>query len=63
VPVRHQDHARLQPLRDLLGRVDDETIALAIRGTRDLMRRWTAVPPGGKLELSWPLTRDFLTQG
>jgi len=52
-----------QPLRDLLGRVDDETIALAIRGTRDLMQRWMAVPPGGKLELSWPLPRDFLIQG
>jgi len=51
-----------QPLLDLLGRVDDETIALAIRGTRDLMRRWTAVPPGGKLGLSWPLTPGFLTR-
>ena len=51
-----------QPLLDLLGRVDDETIALAIRGVRDLEQRWTAVPPGGKLELSWPLTRDFLTR-
>ena len=52
-----------QPLLDLLGRVDDETIALAIRGVRDLERRWMAVPPGGKLELNWPLTRDFLTPG
>jgi len=30
---------------------------------RDLERRWMAVPPGGKLELNWPLTRDFLTPG
>ena len=46
-------------LEGLLARVDDETIALAIRGVRDLMRRWLAVPPGGTLRLSWPLARDF----
>src|ERR1700740_1979767 len=42
-------------LTDLLARVDDETIMLAIRGVRDLEQRWMAVPPGGKLTLSWPL--------
>ena len=47
-------------LRDLLALVDDETIAIAIRGVLDLERRWVAVPPGGKLRLSWPLARDFL---
>jgi hypothetical protein len=39
--------------------VDDETIALAIRGVRDLEERWMAVPPGGTLRLFWPLPRDF----
>lgn len=43
------------PLDDLLARVDDETIATAIRGVRDLQQQWMAVPPGGKLRLSWPL--------
>jgi hypothetical protein len=46
-------------LTDLLSRVDDETIMLAIRGVRDLEQRWMAVPAGGKLTLSWPLRRDF----
>ena len=46
-------------LNDLLTRVDDETIALAIGGVRDLERRWMTVPPGGKLRLSWPLPPDF----
>jgi len=27
---------------------------------RDLERRWAAVPPGGKLRLTWPLTRADL---
>jgi hypothetical protein len=43
------------PLNDLLDRVDDETIAVAIRCVRDLQQRWMAVPPGEKLRLSWPL--------
>jgi hypothetical protein len=48
-------------LQDLLARVDDQTIATAIRGLRDLERRWLAVPLGGKLKLVWPLARDFFT--
>jgi hypothetical protein len=48
-------------LRDLLARVDDQTISLAIRGVRDLDQRWLAVPPGGKLSLCWPLAPDFFT--
>jgi hypothetical protein len=48
-----------QSLEDLLARVDDETIAMAIRGVRDLVQRWMAVPPGGQLRLSWPLRRQF----
>jgi hypothetical protein len=51
-----------QPLSELLGRVDDQTIAMAIRGVHDLERRWLALPPGGKLKLSWPLRREFLTE-
>jgi hypothetical protein len=44
-------------LEALLARVDDETIALAIGGVRDLVERWMAVPPGGTLRLSWPRGR------
>ena len=44
-------------LQDLLTRVDDETIAAAIAGVRDLVQRWMAVPPGQTLRLSWPLER------
>ena len=47
--------ANSPPLDDLLDRADDETIATAIRLVRDLQQRWTAVPPGGKLTLPWPL--------
>jgi hypothetical protein len=43
-------NSRLQ--EDPLAQVDDETIALAIRGVADLMQRWIAVPPGDKLRLS-----------
>jgi hypothetical protein len=46
-------------LQDLLARVDDQTIAIAIRGVRDLEQRWVAVRPGGTLRLSWPLAREF----
>lgn len=53
--AREHDRA----LDDLLARVDDETIAVAIRGVRDLEQRWMAVPSGGKLRLFWPLARDF----
>ena len=42
-------------LGELLARLDDETIAAAIAGVRDLVARWMAVPPGGSLRLSWPL--------
>jgi hypothetical protein len=46
-------------LQGLLARVDDQTIATAIRAVRDLEQRWLAVPPGGTLRLYWPLPRDF----
>ena len=61
-PAGVRDRAARQndsALRDLLARVDDQTISLAIRGVRDLDQRWLAVPPGGKLSLCWPLAPDF----
>ena len=42
---------------DLLGRLDDETIALAISGTRELSTAWARLPAGGTLRLLWPLPR------
>jgi hypothetical protein len=50
-----------QSLEDLLAQVDDQTIAMAIHGVRDLEQRWMAMPPGGTLTLSWPLRRDLFT--
>jgi len=50
-----------QALQDLLAHVDDQTVAAAIQGVRDLEQRWMALPPGGTLRLSWPLERDFLS--
>jgi hypothetical protein len=49
-------------LDDLLAGVDDQTIAMAIRGVQDLEERWIAVPPGGTLRLSWPLPRDLFAR-
>ena len=49
-------------LDNLLARADDETIALAIRGVRDLEQRCAAVPLGGTLRISWPPARDFLAE-
>jgi len=45
--------------RGPLARVDDATIAMAIRGVKHLEQRWMVVPPGGTLRLSWPLPRAF----
>ena len=61
-PAGVRDRAARQndpSLQDLLPQVDDQTIAMAIRGVRDLEQRWLAVPPGGTLRLCWPLARDF----
>lgn len=44
----------------LLAQIDDDTIAVATAGVRDLVGRWMALPPGGKLLLTWPLDRRFL---
>ena len=57
-PAGVRDRAARQDdpsLQDLLARVDDQTIAMAIRGVRDLEQRWLAVPAGGTLRLCWPL--------
>lgn len=50
--VARSDDASLQ---DLLAGIDDDTIAAAIRGVRDLVDRWVALRPGGNLRLTWPL--------
>ena len=43
----------------LMARVDDGTIARAIRASATLRRRWLELPPGEALRLSWPLASDF----
>jgi hypothetical protein len=50
-------------LKDLLAGVDDEAIALAIQGVRNLGQCWTDLPPGQALRLRWPLPRDFRSAG
>jgi hypothetical protein len=42
---------------ELAGRLDDETIQLAIDHVRQLFKTWAGVPPGGTLRLQWPLPR------
>ena len=49
-------------LDELLARLDDTTIALAIRGVKELNQRWMTLPPGEKLTLSWPLPRGAFTR-
>jgi hypothetical protein len=44
-----------QRVSDLLGRLDDETIALAISSTRELGTAWARLPAGDTLRLHWPL--------
>ena len=47
----------------LLRRLNDETIALAISGTRDLAAAWAHLPAGGIMRLEWPLPRAALATG
>jgi hypothetical protein len=47
------DH--LRRIRELVERLDDDTIQRAIDGVRDLFISWSGVPPGGTLRLRWPL--------
>jgi hypothetical protein len=53
----------LRGTADLLARLADDTIELALRGVRALYRLWAETPPGGTLRLSWPLPRAFFTDG
>jgi hypothetical protein len=52
-----------QRVGDLLGRLDDDTIALAISGTRELSAAWAHLPAGGTLRLQWPLPQWPLPPG
>jgi hypothetical protein len=61
-PAGVRDRVARAALQDLLAHVDDETIAAAIQGIRDLNRRWMELPPGETLKLSWPLGRDSLAR-
>jgi hypothetical protein len=49
-----------QRIADLLGRLDDATIAMAIDGTRKLSTDWARLPAGGMLRLEWPLPPEAL---
>ena len=44
---------------ELVGPLDDATIAAAIRGVQELARQWKDLPPGATLRLSWPLPPDM----
>jgi hypothetical protein len=57
-PAADADYRRR--VSDLLGRLDDSTIALAINGTRHLSTAWAGLPAGGVLRLEWPLPRAAL---
>jgi hypothetical protein len=52
-----------QRVGDLLGRLDDSTIALAINDTRQLSAAWARLPAGGMLRLEWPLPRAVRPRG
>lgn len=45
-----------QSASEFLAGVTDDSIAAAIVAVGDLLGRWAAVPPGGTLRLSWPLS-------
>jgi hypothetical protein len=53
------DH--LRRMRELAGRLDDETIQLAIDGVRRMFSVWSALPPGQSLRLGWPLPADAIS--
>ncbi|HYX57801.1 MAG TPA: hypothetical protein VE888_02205 [Streptosporangiaceae bacterium] len=56
-PGEEADADYRQRVANLLGRLDDGTIALAISGTRDLAAAWARLPAGGIMRLEWPLPR------
>ena len=59
-PGEEADADYRQRMASLLGRLDDETIALAISGIRDLAVAWARLPAGGIMRLEWPLPRAAL---
>jgi hypothetical protein len=60
-PDAAADAGYRQRVGDLLGRLDDSTIALAISGTRELSAAWARLPAGGMMRLEWPLPRTALS--
>jgi hypothetical protein len=56
-PGEETDADYRQRVASLLGRLDDETIALAISGVRDLAAAWARLAAGGIMRLEWPLPR------
>lgn len=60
-PGAAADAGYRQRVGDLLGRLDDDIIALAISGTRQLGTAWARLPAGGMLRLEWPLSRAALS--
>jgi hypothetical protein len=44
----------------LAGRLDDDTIRLAVAAVRRLYREWAALPTGGTLRVTWPLHESWL---
>ena len=59
-PAAGADAEYRQRVSDLLGHLDDGTIALAISRTRQLSTAWARLPAGGMLRLEWPLPRAAL---
>jgi hypothetical protein len=59
-PGEEADADYRQRVASLLGRLDDETIVLAITGTRDLGAAWARLPAGAIMRLEWPLPRAAL---
>ena len=56
-PATGADTEYRQRVGELLRRLDDGTIALAISRTRQLGTTWARLPTGGMLRLEWPLPR------
>ena len=45
---------------EILSEIDDETVAEAVAGVAEVLRRWAALPAGEVLRLSWPLPLERL---